>query len=69
MDRPAFNGLTEDEIERIAERAADKAVEKVMSHVYAGIGKSVVQKALILIGAFLVAALVWIKTGHFPSGK
>jgi hypothetical protein len=44
-------------------------VVALLGGVNAGISKRVVQKALILIGAFLVAALVWIKTGQFPSGK
>jgi hypothetical protein len=39
--------LTEADIDRIAERAADRALEKV----YSDVGKSLVTKALWIIGA------------------
>ena len=50
-------GLTDDQIELIAERAAEKALEKV----YSSIGKSVVHKFLWLIGAAALAALAYFK--------
>ncbi|MFZ9066244.1 MAG: hypothetical protein ACO23R_02610 [bacterium] len=48
------NYLTEDDIDRIAERAA----EKVLSKVYAEIGQSVVKKAMYVIGIGCLAVLV-----------
>ena len=47
--------LTAAEIDLIAERAADKAIDKVYLH----IGRSVVQKALIILGAGIVAFVAW----------
>jgi len=39
----------------IAEHAADKAVERVMDEFYKSVGKGVVNKLLILLGAIAVA--------------
>jgi hypothetical protein len=60
-ERRAYGGLSEDEIEAIAERAANKALEKV----YAQIGKSVVNRVLFWIGAAALAVLAYFK----GSGK
>lgn len=53
--------LSEEQIELIAERAATKALERV----YAQIGKSVVTKALWMVGAAVLALAAWLK----GSGK
>lgn len=58
MTEPKY--LTEADMDRIAERAAEKALERV----YTQIGKSVVNKALFLIGAAALgfaAAKGWIQ--------
>lgn len=47
--------LSDDQIERIAERAAEVALSKV----YQQIGKSVVQKILWVIGAASLALFAW----------
>lgn len=46
--------LTERE-ELVAQRAADLAVQKMTQEFYAGIGKSVINRWLIIIGAVVVA--------------
>lgn len=46
--------LTERE-ELVAQRAADLAVQKMMQEFYADIGKSVINRWLIIIGAVVVA--------------
>ena len=53
--------LSDDQIERIAERAAEVALSKV----YQQIGKSVVQKILWVIGAASLAFFAWMN----GSGK
>jgi hypothetical protein len=63
--RPPFGGLTDLEIEEIAERAAEKAVEKF----YLEVGKQTVKKALMVIGAGVIFLLIWMgTTGHMPKG-
>lgn len=47
--------LSEDQIERIAERAAEVALERV----YTSIGKSVVNKVLWLVGAAALAVYAY----------
>lgn len=61
--------LTDDEIERIAERAAKKAVEMMTRDAYAAVGKGVVQKALWIIGVLSVAAFVWASQNGLISPK
>jgi hypothetical protein len=51
--------LTDDDVERIAERAAQKAVEMMTRDAYAAVGKGVVQKALWIIGVLALTAFVW----------
>jgi len=54
--------LSEEQIERIAERAAEVALEKV----YTSIGKSVVSKFLWMVGAAALAVAAWLNgSGHF----
>lgn len=53
--------LSDDQIERIAERAAEVALSKV----YQQIGKSVVQKILWVVGAASLALFAWLN----GSGK
>ena len=48
--------LSDEEFEKIATRAADIAQERF----YAEIGKSVVKKALYVIGAGVVALVAWL---------
>lgn len=53
--------LSDEQIERIAERAAEVALEKV----YTSIGKSVVSKFLWLVGAGTLAVAAWLnRSGH-----
>ena len=56
-ERRQIATLTDEQIELIAERAAEKAIERV----YTEIGKSVVRKALWLLGIVVV--------GLFATGK
>ncbi len=61
-ERRQFPQLSDDQIERIAERAAEVALERV----YTSIGKSVVSKFLWLVGAASLAVAAWMNgAGHF----
>ncbi|MFM1990197.1 MAG: hypothetical protein RJA99_3154 [Pseudomonadota bacterium] len=46
--------LTDREL-AIAERAADIAVKRMMDEFYKGVGKSVVQRFLVILGAVVIA--------------
>ena len=60
-ERRAHPTLSDDQIERIAERAAEVALERV----YTQIGKSVVSKVLWLLEAARLAVVAWMKgAGH-----
>lgn len=54
-ERRAAPNLSNEQIEKIAERAAEVALERV----YTQIGKSVVSKFLWLCGAASLAVLAW----------
>lgn len=55
-ERRANAGLTEDEINLIAERAAERALEKV----YTEVGKSAVKFVLWVAGASVLALLAYL---------
>ena len=60
-ERRAHPTLSDDQIERIAERAAEVALERV----YTQIGKSVVSKVLWLLVAASLAVVAWMNgAGH-----
>jgi hypothetical protein len=60
-ERRLYPQLSDEQIERIAERAAEVALEKV----YTSIGKSVVSKFLWLVGAASLAVAAWMNgSGH-----
>ena len=60
-ERRLYPQLSDEQIERIAERAAQVALEKV----YTSIGKSVVSKFLWLVGAASLAVAAWMNgSGH-----
>lgn len=50
-----FGGLSEDEIDKLADKAAEKALNKV----YQEVGKSVLRKAAWALGIGVSALLVW----------
>ena len=57
--------LTDDQIERIAERAAEVAFRKV----YEEGGKTVLKKLAWLVGAAVIGAAFWLAgNGHLPKG-
>ncbi len=61
-DRRVHSGLSDEQINIIAERAAEVALQKV----YTQIGKSVVSKLLWLLGAASLAVVAWLNgAGHF----
>ena len=63
-ERRAHPTLSDDQIERIAERAAEVALERV----YTQIGKSVVSKVLWIFGAAGLAVAAWMNgAGHFKG--
>lgn len=57
--------ITEEDAERIATSAAEKALstvyDKMLEKVYADLGRAVVNKALVVIGAGVIALLAWSK--------
>lgn len=61
----SWGQLTDEQIERIAERAAEKAVAKLTDHVYREVGKSVVQKFVWIVGALAVGLFIWAKSQGF----
>lgn len=55
-ERQPFGGLTEAELDAIAERAAKKALESV----YADVGRSVLKKLAWLVGLIVVGLAIWL---------
>lgn len=53
--------FSDEQIELIAEKAAQKAVAKLTEEFYKQVGKSVVDKFLIVLGAVTLAGIVWFK--------
>lgn len=53
--------LSDEEIERIAEKAAEKAIEKLTGRIYQEVGKSIVSKFTYLIGAVTIGAYLWLR--------
>lgn len=63
MEREPFGGLTEAEIDSIAERAADHALQKV----YAEVGKNVLRRLAWLTGVAVVGLALWLAgKGQLP---
>jgi hypothetical protein len=60
-ERRAKVHISDTQLDGIAERAAEKAVTKVLGEFYRGVGKGIINKLLMLIGAAVVAALLWAK--------
>lgn len=55
------NPLTDEQIEDIAEKAAEKAIEKLTGDVYKAVGKSIIQKAVWLVGAITVGVYFYLR--------
>lgn len=55
-DRAPFGGLTDAEIDAIAERAAKKALQSV----YAEVGRSVLKKIAWLAGVVVLGLAMWL---------
>jgi hypothetical protein len=53
--------MTDAQIEKIAEKAAEKAVAKMTSMVYAEVGRGVINKLLWLVGVVAVAAYAFMQ--------
>jgi signal-transduction protein with cAMP-binding, CBS, and nucleotidyltransferase domain len=51
--------LTDEQIDKIAEKAADKAVAKITDMAYREVGKSVVSKLFYVTGVLSVAAYLY----------
>lgn len=56
------SGLTEEQIELIAERAAEKALQ----HVYASVGKGLLNKVAWVLGAAVIGLLLWMGGKGIP---
>lgn len=59
--------LTDEQINLIAERASDKAVEKITSHVYQEIGRTILQKAIWVLGAIGAGLYLWLGNHGYIS--
>lgn len=63
-DRAGCHYLTPEQIEEITDKAADKAavkaVELMTNKIYMEVGKSVIKKVTIIIGAASVALSIWL---------
>ena len=68
-ERPPFGcpHITEEDVERIAERAATKAVAEITDYVYIEVGKSVLKRILWLTGAAIVGVAAWMHSKGFIS--
>lgn len=63
MDQIKYS-LSEEEIDKIVEKALDKAVEKM----YLEVGRSIIKRGLWVIGSAVVAIAIWLAGGgHFPK--
>lgn len=63
-ERKEFGGLTESEIEQIAERAAEVALNRV----YTEVGKNVLRKLAWLTGAAVIGLAMWLSShGSLPK--
>lgn len=58
--------ISEDQLSIIADRAADKAARMVENNFYLQLGKSVVSKALLIIGAITTGVIVAWREGWRP---
>jgi hypothetical protein len=56
VTREPFGGLTESELDAIAERAAKKALQSV----YAEVGRSVLKKLAWLTGVVVIGLALWL---------
>jgi hypothetical protein len=52
--------LTDDQLDKIAEKAAEKAVAKITDHVYKQVGKGLINKLVWVLGAFGTGAYLWL---------
>lgn len=60
--------LTDEQINLIAERASDRAVEKLTNQVYREIGRTILQKAIWILGAIGAGAYLWLNNhGYTPK--
>lgn len=59
MSDSNWGPLTDEQVEKIAEKAADKAVAKLTDKVYLEVGRSVVQKIVYILGVTAVALFLW----------
>lgn len=55
-------GLTEEQINHIAERAADLAVQRVIDMGFKVVGKSVVEKFVWIVGALAVGGYMYLQS-------
>lgn len=63
-ERKEFGGLTEAEIEQIAERAAEVALNRV----YTEVGKNVLKKLAWLTGVAVIGLAMWLSShGSLPK--
>ena len=63
-ERRTRKDMSEEVMEELAERAAERALD----HVYTAIGRSVITKALWLVGAALCSLAAWLAgSGHFKG--
>lgn len=62
---PECPSLSEDEIDEIAEKAAEKAIEKLTNKVYQGVGRSIIEKFIWIVGALSVGAYIWAQSKGF----
>lgn len=63
-----FNsGLTEKDIDLIAEKAAEKAIQKMTVYVYQEVGKSIVNRFFLVVGVLFVSFITWLHSkGGLP---
>jgi len=55
--------LTEEQIDKIAEKAADKAIAKITQNIYTEVGRGVLKRMFWILGTVIVGAWVWLRSG------
>jgi len=59
MSESNFTPLSDEQIEKITNRAADKAVAKITANFYMEVGKGFVNKMFFIVGVIVVSLLAW----------
>jgi len=57
--------ITQEQIERIADKAARRALEQMINDGYKAVGKNVVEKGIWIVGVIACSLFAWLATKGF----